>query len=125
MIESVGELDFLGSNNANIPIDIWLFSPKQNKENETEYDGSQDDGSELWLLTADNYMPRKARLGGERSYKVWGTAEELRGLIKTYVLPLYETAVKYLQGMIEGKVGADGEPVFHGLYYWELPKSER
>jgi hypothetical protein len=125
MIEDVGELRITDANEANIPVDVWLHSPADNKDNGAEYDGEQDNGEDLWLLTANNYMPRRARLGEEWCYKVWGTKEELQALIKKHILPLYQVAVKYLQGMIDGKVDGEGKPVFGGLYYWELPESER
>ena len=122
MIENVGELEIQGCDDANIPVDVWLHSPQDNKDNEVEYNGKNDNPEDLWLLTASNYMPRKGRLGEDQCYKVWGTKEELRELIKKHILPLYETAVKYLQGMIAGTTYENGKPVFDGLYYWQLPK---
>lgn len=119
MIENVGELKIQSADDANIPVDIWLRSPDKMKEEECfEYDGTQDSSEELWLLTANNYMPRRACLAQDGwAYKVWGTEAELRELIKKHILPLYETAVKILQGMVSGK------PDCH-LYYWQLPKEK-
>jgi hypothetical protein len=120
MIEETGELRIADANDANVPVDIWLRSPgKWKLEGCFDYDGEQDT-SNLWLLTANNYMPRKARLGNpvKWCYEVWGTEAELRELVKKHVLPLYVAAVEVLQGIADGKENHDH------LYYWELPKEE-
>ena len=121
MIENVGELEIESANDANIPVDIWLYPYKEAIENGCEYDGEQNTEN-LWVLSANNYMPRKAGLGGDGSYVIWGTVEELRELIRKHILPLYEVAVEYLKGMIEGRVNQEGKQIYDGLYYWELPK---
>jgi len=92
-----GEIDFL-CNDANIPVDIWLT-----KESEKH----------AWQLTADNYMPRKGYLAGENTIKIRATTrEELAEIVREKIIPLYESALKQLNLIVEGKAKS--------LYYWEI-----
>ena len=67
-----------------------------------------------WRLVADNYMSRRGRLGGEHSYMaICDTKEEAVSLIKEHILPLYQTALKVLEGICSGDSAQDH------LYYWQ------
>ena len=100
-MKEIGELSFSGANDANIPVGIF-------------FDQEDDDGEKLpdnqWRIRADNYMPRKCRVE-DGAYNVIGTKDELKELIRQYILPLYQTAVKRIEGMIDGSNDK--------LYYWE------
>ena len=113
MIENTGELNIEGADSANIPVDIWLHNPVDWVEADYQYNGEQDP-KDLWLLSANNYMPRKARLGSESGpcYEVWGTEQELRDLIAKYIIPLYETALNVLKNMSTGNGNTN-------LHYWD------
>jgi hypothetical protein len=92
-----GECEFVGVNDANIPVNIFLS-----------------EGDNEWELTADNFMPRKC-LASDGAYKaVAPTREALVEMIRKYVVPLYEIAVLNLQMMIENRNDS--------LYYWNRPK---
>lgn len=86
---------------ANIPVDIWL--------------NRDEDDKEYWLLTADNYMPRKGCLSGEDSYYIRSkNRDTLVKLIHEYWLPLYQNAVRILT-LIE----PDDTEEAARLYYWK------
>ena len=97
--EDLGEISISSANSSNIPVDIWL----------TEEDG-------YWVLSADNYMPRRSRLSGEASYKA--RSKDRAVLVKAvheHWLPLYQAAVATLQAL-----EADDRGVA-SLYYWDAP----
>jgi hypothetical protein len=102
MFENKGEISIEECDDANIPVNIFITTPEENKENgETE----------KWTLHADNFMPRKGRCGGETSYHIEAdTREELNTLIAKYIIPLYISALNKLNGMAKG--------TFTHLYYW-------
>lgn len=94
MIKCIGEMGLEEANEMNVPVSIFISEPE---ESET-----------AWTLTASNYMPRKGYVAaGQYEYHA-DTKEELQSLIDTYIIPLYETAVRALK---QGK-----------LYYWEESK---
>jgi hypothetical protein len=109
--ENLGENAIESANDANIPVDIWL---KKIKEDDEEGDGKH---AGMWRLTANNYMPRKARLSGENSYKVIAKDRDvLVKLIHKYWLPLYQIAVEILTEMKPSQIHDNGTAC---LYYWE------
>jgi len=95
-----GEIEEL-CDDANIPVDIWL-----------SYENL------AWNLRASNYMPRRGRVSEEGIDIRATTREELAEIIKNQIIPLYETALKQLNLIVEGKAEC--------LYYWkedrDLPK---
>ncbi len=117
MIENTGNINIEEADDANIPVDIWL---KPYADTEIDqfpiYEGEQDT-TNLWCLCANNYMPRKARLSGEGAYIVWGTKEELQEIIRKYIIPLYQVALKILKGISNGNG-------FTHLYYWSEALAE-
>lgn len=90
-----GEMELSNADDANIPVNIFITWDEDMKE---------------WSLTADNFMPRRNRAVDNVYVYRGDDPEELRGLVKKYVLPLYEIAVAKLESMIEGKE--------ESLYYW-------
>lgn len=101
MIEQTGECEIDEADNANIPVNIFL--------REVEDDDEEANGKK-WQLVADNFMPRKGRCSGS-AYNVYAdTKEELQELVKRHVLPLYQNAIRLLEGIING--------TNDGLYYW-------
>jgi hypothetical protein len=97
MIRSVGNMGLEEANHANIPVSIFITKPE---------------GAETgWELSANNYMPRKNYIA-EGEYKYYAdTKEELVGLVRKYVIPTYETAIRRMQSAGE-------------LYYWEEPEEK-
>ena len=65
-----------------IPVDIWI------KQADSE---GPDAGK--WVLTASCYLPRKSFVTSNYFEVVADTAEELRNIVRTNVLPLYQVAV--------------------------------
>jgi len=107
--ESVGDIDPDSANDANVPVDIWLHPPTTDEE-ETEEDPLWRTN---WKLTADNYMPRKARLSGEHSYKLYAKDREtLVAIIHRCWLPIFQAAVKKLTDLTPDEDGVAD------LYYW-------
>ena len=102
-MQDVGDIDFGSADDANVPVDVWLKEESDNID-------VRDAGG--WRLSAANYCPRKDNVY-EGAYEVWGTREELVEVIKTKILPLYQTATDILQMMCQGT--ADH------LYYWSKP----
>ena len=102
--EDIGKIPIEDADDANVPVDIWLT--KRN-ENDEEHPGK-------WQLRANNYMPRKACLGGERSYcAISDDREVLAALVRKHWLPLYQIAVEILTEMRPNK---DDNA---RLYYWQ------
>ena len=87
-------------NETLIPVDIWIQKAK---------DDSQDAGK--WVLTGSCYLPRKSFVTSNYFEVVADTAEELRNIVRTNVLPLYQAAVAQLTAIHEGREDH--------LYYWE------
>jgi len=119
MIE-IGEMNWNGANEANIPVDIWLskYPSEEPESDEFNYDGKIYN----YCLKAANYMPRKDRIAEEAYIALSDDLEELQNVIKNKVLPLYKTAVNVLEHMAtlknfkETKYGL----VAFSLYYWEI-----
>lgn len=113
-ITELGECSFSEANQGNIPVDLWLRPPGHEDTEEEDEDG---DLRDKWVLVAANYLPRKACVGREGTFRAAAdTREELVGLIQEHVVPLYETALKVLKQMVAGE--ADN------LYYWQEEKKE-
>ena len=94
--ENYGELSIDNdADDANVPVNVSIF---QNQEDEEiKYN---------WLMTADNYMPRRGRVS-DCAYKVGAnTEQELVELVQKHIVPLYEAALHNLK-------------TTGGNYYWE------
>lgn len=103
MIKDIGEIGMSHSDDANIPINIWLVRIGESEEYySTGY---------RWQLSASNYMPRKSRLSEDSYLVISDNREELTDLIQKHIIPLYENALNKLQGMIKGTNDS--------LYYWD------
>jgi hypothetical protein len=76
---------------ANVPVNIRISEP--------------DEDNDKWVLSADNYMPRRARIAPEAYSVEADTREELVLLVQENIVPLYEAALLNLRS--ESK-----------LYYW-------
>ena len=88
---------------ANIPVNIFINKP-----------GEDDEYPDKWVLTADNFMPRKnAACAG--CVMTADSLQELQEEIKKYVLPLYQTAITQIGAMID----ATEDMEMPSLYYWE------
>ncbi len=96
MIESTGEMQLEDCNDMNVPVNIFI-------------DREEEEGNR-WVLTADNFMPRKQRVNDGAYRTIADDREELSELIKKHVLPLYEAALNNITGMISGESAK--------LYYW-------
>ncbi len=94
-ISSITEVD-----GTAIPVDIWIMKAE---------DSSPEAGK--WVLKASCYLPRKSFVTSDYFTVVADTAEELRNLVGTHVLPLYETAVAQITAIRDGRVDH--------LYHWE------
>ena len=101
MIERIGDGYLHLANEANIPINIYIENPNGNPDG-------------IYKLTADNYMPRRGTISSGH-YEYHSTDKnELLILIKTHIIPLYETALKQLNKIVNSEVDM--------LYYRELTK---
>ena len=107
MIENCGELSIEDADNGNVPVSIFLHSYEPGDG--MDYDGEQDT-KDLWVLNADNYMPRRCGVASG-VYLVFGTREELQDLVKKYILPLYQMAIQKIDTMINSPSGGQ-------FYYW-------
>ncbi len=93
MIEDKGEILISEADDANVPVNCYLFEP--------------DEESSKWRWLASNFMPRKEQVA-EGMYEVEAdTKEEIIEQIKKYVIPLYQAAITNLRSK-----GAN--------YYWEV-----
>jgi len=125
-MRDLGECSFDSADDSNIPVDIWLTKAEpEDVEDDIDdfeeedaregglYDESEahkPDPSDLWTLKAANYCPRKGEAYGG-AFRAVGTREELTLIIKTRIIPLYQTALKVLEGMVAGTE--------ENLYYWQ------
>jgi hypothetical protein len=93
MIENTAfaEISLESINDANVPVNIRISEP--------------DEDNDKWVLSADNYMPRRARIAPEAYSVEADTREELVLLVQESIVPLYEAALLNLRS--ESK-----------LYYW-------
>jgi len=95
--ECTGALNLDRISGSNIPVDIWL---------------KHDDQTGLWVLSADNYMPRRGCLGGPDSYEFFSESrDELVEILKNKILPIYINALAKINAIIK-----DEEEC---LYYWD------
>ena len=105
--EDLGDIQIERADDANVPVDIWLT------QIDKDDDAAEDGRAGWWQLRANNYMPRRAYLGGERSYyAVSKDREVLAALVRKHWLPLYQIAVDVLT---ELRPNEDGNA---RLYYW-------
>jgi hypothetical protein len=88
---SFSDLSFESISDANVPVNIRISEP--------------DEDNDKWVLSADNYMPRRARIAPEAYSVEADTREELVLLVQESIVPLYEAALLNLRS--ESK-----------LYYW-------
>lgn len=93
MIENTefSECSFESMNDANVPVNIRISEP--------------DEENNKWVLSADNYMPRRARIAVDAYSVEADTREELELLVQERIVPLYEAALLNLRSKNE-------------LYYW-------
>ena len=103
MIEEYGEMTFADFDEANIPVNIFF---SQIDEDDEEYENGF-----RWRILAENFMPRKQTIVGYAAEALSDNKEELQELIKKYVVPLYESALRKLKGMVSGDCD--------NFYYWE------
>ena len=104
MIENIGEIEFSEADEMNVPVNIFIGLNKDDF-------GRDDTPDDSWILRADNFMPRKC-LATEGAYCVASdNKEELIELVKKYILPFYQVAIKNIEGIIGGQVDCQ--------YYWE------
>ena len=76
---------------GNVPVNIRISEP--------------DEDNDKWVLSADNYMPRLARIAPDAYNVQADTRTELELLVQESIVPLYEAALLNLRS--ESK-----------LYYW-------
>lgn len=84
------------ANEMNVPVNIFISGP-------------EDGDSGEWELSADNFMPREAYITNSMYYYTAQNRWELEELVNTYIIPLYEAALKNLY-------------LHKELYYWETKK---
>jgi len=95
MILETGTCKLSETDGLNIPVDIWLSREECG----------------MWRLTASNYTPRTGKIQ-ELAYVLASPSQtELIQMIKKYILPLYETAVKRLRAICDGES--------EELYFWK------
>lgn len=106
--EQLGSLDFENATDANIPVNIFLH-PSRHEEDPMVEDGG-------WVLTADNFMPRKMGCS-EGAYKFFAKHREtLVHMVQKHWKPLYVVALLKIELKPED---TDGRA---NLYYWEVKK---
>ena len=106
MISDSGEIEIEAADRANVPVNIFIAKQEDDEGEETG----------KWVLTADNFMPRRCR-AEDGAYGVEAdTLEELQGVIRKHVLPLYEVALANINDMLS-MTGEEDEMPSH--YYWE------
>jgi phosphopantothenate synthetase len=102
---SVGVMELSDADDANIPVNIFI-TKGEDEEDESEEEAKLGE----WVLTADNFMPRRGRTI-ENAFKYRGDSpEELRALVNEFVLQRYRKAVELIEKMIAG----NGD----SFYYW-------
>jgi len=104
MVETIGDCNVDCIDDANIPVDIWLLQA-DNKDVADKYRCKIGQ----WVLHANNYMPRTGECSGTYIF-VSDNKDELLEIIKTKIIPLYQTALNILNDMVVGKST--------NLYYW-------
>jgi hypothetical protein len=115
MIESIGDLDPDIADNANVPVNVWLMQITENGAGDSLCRSDADPDWATWVLTADNYMPRKARVTQD-AYRIVATSrEELAAIVRDSWMPLYELAAGVMREICEGTQTH--------LYYWERDDS--
>lgn len=93
LVENEGDYEITNFNEMNVPVNIFI---------------SQDEGR--WRLSCDGFMPRK--LGGfEACVYTAATPEPLRKMVELFIKPFYETALKNINGLVDGTKDSH--------YYWE------
>lgn len=103
--ESIGEMELSDADDANIPVNIFI-TKGEDEEDESEEEAKLG----AWVLTADNFMPRRG-MTSESVFKYRSDSpEELRALVGEFVLPFYKRAVELVEKMIAGKGDS--------FYYW-------
>jgi len=104
MFENTGDKDIESANDANVPVNIFITRADENV-------------SHKWELSADNFMPCKNRAADGAYCVEADTKKELLKLVKQYILPLYQIAIRNIEAMIEGSED--------GFYYWTEPKPKK
>jgi hypothetical protein len=103
MLESRGGMEPSEFDGANVPVDIWM-------DELTEDDERYKEGFRF-QLRARNYMPRKGYVEENACDILSDNRKELEELIKSYFIPLYQTAFNKLHKIISGEANC--------LYYWK------
>lgn len=93
----LGNIGLEEADDANIPVNISI---------------SLDDssGAQIYKLSCDNYCPRKGCVYDCQYVYSALDDQSLRELVRLFIKPLYEVALKKIDGMIDGT----GD----NLYYW-------
>ena len=108
----LGNIEATEADYANIPVDIWLT--KVDAESRRERPKFR-----AWLLTANNYMPRRGALSGENAYCVTADSRTvLVQIVKKYWLPIYQKAVARL--LTFDMLDKNAEKGTSSLYYWRI-----
>lgn len=97
-IEFYGETISETPDDANVPVNLFIAKVRQG-------------GKVKYRLSYDFWMPRRCT-GCEGGYALADTHDEIKGLLKERVLPLYAAAFKHLTQMTEGTRDS--------LYYWMM-----
>lgn len=108
-IENHGEIAFEEANDMNVPLNITLINPKA---------GVWEEHDDKFVLTADNYQPRRAYVHETAFVVTADSLEELQELVRKYALPLYQNAIKSINGILATKsIPAETDSIH--LYYWD------
>lgn len=115
MIICIGDNELEKHDGANIPCN--LFISEIDEDYEEEVAAALEDREDIpegfeakWILTGDNFMPRKGLWDGCIRY-VSDTKEELHQLVKEKILPTYKIAFDAVTDMAEGRRKS--------FYYWD------
>lgn len=115
MIICIGENELGEHDGANIPCNIFISEIGEDDAEKvaTALEDRDDlpDGFEAkWILTGDNFMPRKGLADSCIRY-VSDSKEELHQLVKEKILPTYKIAFDAVTDMAEGRR--------ESFYYWD------
>ncbi len=108
MIANVGEMSLTSLDSANVPVDIWLTK----REDWHEWE----DDTHKWQLSCGVYMPRKGQVWDSAVMYRSAHREELAALLNRHIIPLYQTALAKLTGIVDGHE--------EDLYYWDPPEQK-
>lgn len=115
MYKDIGDIEFAEADDANVPVDIWLYKITDEHTEPDNGDGFVVEPEDVgkFMLYADNYMPRKERLCGQAIFQaVCDTEADVKEIIEKFIKPLYQTALKVLDAI------STGDTKSH-LYYWK------